>query len=122
MVINIIGIDNGNKMVYGIGNNKLGYMKYIPNKGKWYSISSDQWEQAKSTLSQKDVVKIEDDHKNDGTPEANKTKNIENSEKWGGESNAYCSLSPDCFVVPSGCTRVKATGRRTCCALSVKIL
>ena len=85
MVISIIGIDNANKMVYGVGNNKISYMKYVPNKGKWYSISRDQWEEAKPTLSDQEVVKIEDGDADQDIPAVGKQKDIENGEKWGGE-------------------------------------
>ena len=84
MVISIIGINNANKMVYGVGNNMISYMKYIPDKGRWYSIASDQWEQEKSSLSDKEIVKIEDGDADNDVPAVEKQKYIENGEKWGG--------------------------------------
>ncbi|XP_028406171.1 uncharacterized protein LOC114528690 [Dendronephthya gigantea] len=82
-VISIIGIDHANKMVYGVGNNMISYMKYIPNKGKWYSISHDQWEQSKSTLSDCAVVEIKDSDNDESEPATDKQKIIGNGEKWG---------------------------------------
>lgn len=84
MVISIIGIHNATKTVYGVGNNMMSYMKYIPNKAKWYSISQDQWKKAKSTLSDHEVVKIEDGDDDLAEPATDKQKNIGNGEKWGG--------------------------------------
>ena len=84
VVINIIGIDNASKTVYGVGNNKISYMKYIPNKGKWYSISRDHWERAKPKLSDKEFVTIEDSDADSTEPLVNKRKDITNGEKWGG--------------------------------------
>lgn len=85
MVISIIGIDNANNMVYGVGNNMMSYMKYVPNKGKWYSISRDQWQQAQSTLSDHEVVKIEESDADEDVPAGNKQKTIASGEKWGGK-------------------------------------
>lgn len=87
MVINIIGIDSANEMVYGVGNNKMSYMKYIPNRRKWYSISYDQWKQA--TLSDSQVVQIKDSDADADEPVGEKQIDMGNGEKWGGEKNHF---------------------------------
>lgn len=83
LVINIIGSDHATKIVYGIGNNKMGYMKYLPDKGTWFSVSHDHWQKAKSTLSNQRIVVIDDGYANVGDPELSKEHQVENGEKWG---------------------------------------
>ena len=87
MVINIIGIDSANGIVYGVGNNKISYMKYIPNRTKWYSISYDQWKQA--TLSDNQVVQINDSDADADEPVSEKQIDMGNGEKWGGEKKNF---------------------------------
>jgi hypothetical protein len=85
-VINIIGIDNPNKIIYGIGNNKKAYMRYKKDEKKWYSISQDTWQKVKATLpvNSTDTIKIEDDHAHESNPEPGKQREIGNGEIWGG--------------------------------------
>ena len=89
-VINIIGINSDDESVYGVGNNKLSYMKYIPNRGKWYSISSDQWKNA--ALSHREVVEIKDSDADADEPIVAKQIDMGNGEKWGGEFLFKASL------------------------------
>lgn len=91
MVVSVIGVDNSNKMVYGVGNNKQSYMKYVPGRGKWYSISHHQWKQA--SLSGHEVVTIEDSDTDELPPAGNKQKHIANGEKWGGIISIFLCIS-----------------------------
>ena len=81
-VINIIGIDNKTKTLYGIGNNKKSYMKYSPDKEKWFSVAPEMWDKIWLTLN--DTIKIEDGYENESKPEAKKQQNMGNGVIWGG--------------------------------------
>lgn len=61
-------------------------MKYVPEKQKWFSIQRDHWQQAKSKLSDKNPIVIDDTNGNEGEIEGSKEHIVGNGEKWGGKS------------------------------------
>ena len=65
-------------------------MKYLPDEGKWYSISRDHWENVKPTLSNQIII-IENEYNHEGDPEEIKEHKFGNGEKWGGKS-MFCSI------------------------------
>ena len=86
-VINIIGIDDLNKIVYGIGNNKKAYMKYLIKEQKWYSILPEVWKNVNAALSSNNIIQIENGYSHSSAPETVKQHDSGNGEKWGG----YCT-------------------------------
>ncbi|XP_028405472.1 uncharacterized protein LOC114528088 [Dendronephthya gigantea] len=82
-VINIIGIDNHTKTLYGIGNNKKSYMKYSPDEEKWFSMLPEMWGKILPTLSLNNTIKIEDGYENESDPKKEKQRDMENGEIWG---------------------------------------
>lgn len=61
-------------------------MKYLPHQGRWFSISHDHWQKAKSTLSNQTMVMIENEYNHEGDPEESKEHKFGNGDKWGGKS------------------------------------